>query len=149
MAEAAGRYLVRVYGWDGAENVAVLAVAVEDPAPEPEPEPTGDDRFEENDDQAAAAELPGSGDYGDLVIDGDDDWFVVEVPAGGVEVAIAFRHADGDLDLALHDGAGRRLERSQGVADEEVVRHAGSGGRVWVRVYGYAGAGGDYSVSIR
>ena len=97
----AGRYVVRVYGWQGAGAPYSLSVTLVgcDEVPE-------DDDFEENDTLETAAEVE-PGEYGGLIVSGDDDFFALDVCAGGTLTAsIAFAHADGDLDLQVLDAAG-------------------------------------------
>ncbi len=50
------------------------------------------------------------------------DWYPLEVPAGQqVRAEATFRHADGDLDLALMTPDGTELAASSGEGDREVV----------------------------
>lgn len=103
-----------------------------------------DDGYEDNDVSAEAVAL-GLAGYGDLSIcSGDDDYFRFEV-SGGVSITIAFDHSAGDLDLSLiKDGV--EVDSSTGTGDSETVSASG-GGSYHVRVYGYQGAQGSYSLT--
>ncbi|MEJ7601990.1 MAG: hypothetical protein WKG01_29105 [Kofleriaceae bacterium] len=72
---------------------------------------------------------------------GDDDWFT----ATG-EVEIAFTHATGDLDLEAYDAAGTRIDTSAGTGNVETVTVPAGGS---VHVFGYAGAQGGYTLTVR
>jgi hypothetical protein len=61
---------------------------------------------------------------------------------------LRFSHAAGDLDLAVVDGAGRRLATSTSVADVERIQGSFTG-PVVVVVYGYQGASGNYDLPVR
>ncbi len=164
--EGEAELFVRVYGFGDLGNTYSLAIEVADCGCEVDgdcpagqacvegacvaPEPCVDDGLEDND--AAGAATPAEpGDVAGLqVCAGDDDWYVVDVCAGGtLSVGLAFTHADGDLDLALHGDDGAVLARSQGVGDEERVELAAqSARRLWVRVYGFRGAEGAYDLGV-
>ncbi len=114
------------------------------------PQPVGclDDDFEDNDDAASAVSV--SGAEGDLMIcSGDDDYYRVTVASGqSVTVRIAFNHSDGDLDLAVFQNDGHTtVGSSTSVQSSESVTVTGPGTFV-VRVYGYQGAQGAYSLSL-
>ena len=93
--------------------------------------------------------------WGGLSIhDGEDvDWFGFELLAEGTthhHVAIEFHHAEGDLDLALHDGSGALLVESTGVSDGEQISLAGwPAGPYLLQVTGFDGAANpDYQLVI-
>ena len=65
--EDAGTYVVRVYGFNGAENDYSLSVSIEGCQEEPR-----DDGFEDNDTQDVATRLE-PGEFGELVINANDD----------------------------------------------------------------------------
>ena len=105
-----------------------------------------DDGYEDNDAEGAAATVAAGSHTGLMVCSGDDDFFRFEVPAGsGLDVSIGFDHAEGDLDLALYRD-GDSVDTSASVSDAEQVSASGGGSYV-VRVYGYQGAQGSYSLS--
>jgi hypothetical protein len=99
------------------------------------------DAFEPNDSSEDAADLNGSHD-GLQICDHDVDWFAV--PSGG-SVRISFSHSTGDLDMRSYDASGAELDVSQGTVDEEVLS-VPAGARI--KVYGYNGATGPYSISV-
>jgi len=108
-----------------------------------------EDVYEENDSQAAAKvvepmPMPGR------VCAGDEDWFSVSLSAGQlVRVRLQLAHANGDLDLALHDPSGTEQRSSRRVADLEEIEYAATtSGTYAVRVYGYNGAANDYSLAV-
>ena len=108
-----------------------------------------DDLREENDAPADAGRL-GPGAYEDLVVCGDDDWYAVDVCAGGTLTVVAgFAHAEGDLDLALHDPAGARLAFSASADDDERLTFAAANdATVLVRVFGFGGAENAYDLAL-
>jgi hypothetical protein len=58
-------------------------------------------------------------------------------------VTIDFVHSDGDLDLALYQN-GTNISTSQSTEDSETVQ--GTPGEYIIRVYGYNGAQGEYTL---
>ena len=137
---------MRVVGYEGAENTYDLTVEVagcdEGPA---------DDRFEENDELGTAASVEPGHYPGLILLEGDEDWFRVEICGGGqLTVRIVFIDADGDLDLGIHDITGRLFATSDSSTDgAEASAHApDEGGIANVRVWGYDGAGNTYDLSI-
>ncbi|MAQ18023.1 MAG: hypothetical protein CMN30_24900 [Sandaracinus sp.] len=114
-----------------------------DPVVEPEPEPEPGDACDlagQDDSQATALRLTAA--TSGTICGGDSDWYLV--PEGG-EVVVTFSHAAGDLDLEAFDVEGGRLGQSAGVSDEERYGHDGP---FAVRVYGYSGATGDYTITV-
>ncbi|MBR4985868.1 MAG: hypothetical protein IKY83_09025 [Proteobacteria bacterium] len=75
-----------------------------------------------------------------VICPGDEDWFRID-DAAGLKAELAFKHADGDLDLAVYDGAGTEVGRSETAHDWESVVLPASG-TAYVRV-----KGADASVS--
>jgi hypothetical protein len=101
------------------------------------------DRFEPNDTRAAAKAVA-VGSQADLrVCTGDKDWFSSSTAR---TVRIAFRHADGDLDLNAYDSAGNRVGQSAGTGDTEQVTVPAGGS---VEVFGYNGATGGYTLTVQ
>ena len=66
------------------------------------------------------------------------------VAAAGT-VTISFSHDAGDLDMATYDSGEQRLDVSQSTSDSETLPVSAG---TWLKVYGYAGATGDYSISF-
>ncbi len=136
----------RVAEPDPANNVVAIPLEVRAPC--------GPDRFEPNDGAAAAAPLVAGAEEGLVVCPGDVDWFAVSIPDGGavVDVAIAFAHAAGDLDLRVYDGAAgtsvpvaTSATREDGEAVSVDMPVAGT---LFVRVAGYLGASAPYDISV-
>lgn len=141
---AAGTYYVRVYGYNGAQGDYRLKVAVGGGGTTP----TCTDDLEPNDARSGAAAV-NSGTYNNLkVCAGDIDFYKVVVPSGGsLRATINFTHSAGDLDMELLNSSGGRITVSQSTENTESVT-ASSAGTYYLRVYGYSGATGDYSLTI-
>lgn len=107
-----------------------------------------EDGAEENDEPASASPL-GAGDaFAGAVCGGDDDYFVVTGDGRNLVVTLSFDHDRGDLDLELRSAGGDVLARSNGVSDTETVEtDTASGTPYYVRVFGYGGAEGAYTLS--
>ena len=99
---------------------------------------------EQNDTAMTAAELPPAG----LVrraCSYDDDWYRVDVDRlRQVALHLLFNHADGDLDLSLHDAQGERLSTSVTVTDDELITAQLDAGTYYARVYGFQGHQNQY-----
>lgn len=104
-----------------------------------------DDAFEDNDTSGTAKAIAIGAHDGLAVCCGDDDYYRVTV-SSGVAVSISFDHDAGDLDLEIYAGS-TRIDVSDSVSNGESVSAAASGTYV-VRVLGYNGAAGTYSLSV-
>ncbi|HZO16387.1 MAG TPA: PPC domain-containing protein, partial [Polyangiaceae bacterium] len=104
-----------------------------------------DDAFEDNDAPGTAKSLASGTHAGLAVCCGDDDYYRVTVPSG-VAVSISFDHDAGDLDLEIYSGS-TLVDTSDSVSDAESVLASG-GGTYVVRVLGYNGAAGAYSLTV-
>lgn len=107
-----------------------------------------DDGYEDNDAAGSAVSIDGGAD--DLAIcSGDDDFYRITVPSGqSVTVRASFEHDDGDLDLAIFQNDGETtVATSTSVSDSESATVTGPGTFI-VRIYGYQGAQGAYSLSL-
>jgi hypothetical protein len=105
------------------------------------PTPSCTDSFEPNDSSPRAV---ARGSYSNLKIcAGDSDLYGV---AAAATVTIRFSHAAGDLDMEAFDASGRSLGKSEGTTDSETLQ-VPAGGRV--KVYGYGGATGTYSLQVQ
>lgn len=95
-------------------------------------------RFEPNQSRRTAAKIE-AGTYGGLVCDGED-WYSVRLGAGQrLLVEASFRHADGDLDVALYDARGRAAGHSRGTGGSERVAYTAARDEpLFVRVFGEA-----------
>lgn len=128
---SSGRYLVHVEAVEGGSGAYELWATAEELVCMP-------DHLEPNETLEEAAPLEQS-TTGLTICPGDEDWYAVEVAEHeDLEVAIAFVHRDGDLDLDLHGPDGRLLDRSETEDDGELLRrHNLAAGTYWVRVYGF------------
>ncbi|MBM4320951.1 MAG: hypothetical protein FJ125_13610, partial [Deltaproteobacteria bacterium] len=145
VAGQAGTYYLRVFAAAGVQNGYDLLVDVT-----PAPPVCEDDVLEENDTRQTPSLLQ-PGEHGSLAVcSGDDDFFAVALQAGDtLSVSLRFVHADGDLDLHLLDAAGNVLLRSTGTTDTEEVSYVAPAATTPViRVFGFLGAAGPYSLSI-
>ena len=153
-AAADTTYYVKVYGWAGAENGYDLELTHGEGGSSA---CANDDAFEQNDDWQTASPLalPAVGDTAShpnlIICAGDDDWYAVDVPAGGELTArILFTDAQGDLDLKLYrDPTGSSVDSSTSVGDSEQVADATAVDRTYyIYVYGYGDAGNVYSLEL-
>lgn len=118
------------------------------------PEPVaGGDAYEPNDNRANAAEIELDVAHAATIAAGDVDFFLVEVIAGGtLNVDVAFRHAQGDIDVVVYDAQGAKLGSGASTADNErvTVGH-GAAGRFYIEVLQYGGGGPaaqDYTLTV-
>jgi hypothetical protein len=100
--------------------------------------PACTDALEPDDDRASARAVTGTVER--HICAGDQDWLQ---PAAGT-LTIAFQHADGDLDLVAYDATGSQVAISQSTANQESVIVPAGG---TVKVYGYQGAQGAYTLT--
>ncbi len=107
---------------------------------------TDGDVYEPNDTSSEAAALGEGGFSGLNIGSADEDWFVVEANGATVTARIDFSHSTGDLDMQLLDENGSQIDSSAGTSDSEEVD--GADDKVYVRVYGYNSATGDYDLTI-
>jgi hypothetical protein len=80
----------------------------------------------------------------------DTDVFAVDLAAGeGLQASLAFDRARADLDVAIVDAVGDVLANGAGIEQPEVVqRRLFDGGRVYVRVRGFANSNGAYTLTL-
>ncbi|MCB9543493.1 MAG: pre-peptidase C-terminal domain-containing protein [Myxococcales bacterium] len=141
-AAAAGTYLVRVYGYDGAAGSYDMTVNVFAQCRDDAEEPGG----EHNDSMDEAGVFPPV-DERRQICDFDDDWYAFTLRQGtNARLDLYFTHADGDLDLELYNEAGVRVASSTGTSDTELIEGEMAAGTYRVRVFGYRGATGAYSL---
>jgi hypothetical protein len=147
-AVASGRHVVRVFPAAGVtltDAVAYqLAVAVT-----PVTSSCTDDGLEDNDTAATARSLA-VGTHQAKICAGDDDFYRVTLGTGDrLTAQIAFDNQEADLDLYLLDAAGTVVESSTGVGSTESVSHTAlASGAYVVRVVGYGGAEGPYTLTL-
>jgi hypothetical protein len=140
---SAGTYRIRVYGYNGATGdyqVGLSREAVE--------QETGGSCGDAGDSNATAVAVTGSREGLRICDDESDYWAYTATGTGSLTVQIAFTHSAGDLDLTAHRG-GEQIGISQGTGNSETIElDLTSGETVVIRVYGYSGATGDYSLTI-
>ena len=147
VAQMAGAYRIRVYGWQGAANGYALTVAVDEAGCEVE---LRDDPLEDNDDAGSASPIEPGVLEGLVVLEGDDDWFSIDACAGAtISATITFIHADGDVDMTLQSPEGVVLGSAVSVTDNEALQ-AGTAvaGSYLLRVYGFRGAQNTYTLTV-
>lgn len=145
--KAAGQYFIRVYGFGGVTNPN-YSLYVDAPY-------NPDDASENNDTRAAArnlGKLTTPLQLADRVLL-DDDWYKFTTTRTGTEasfVQIGFKHAQGDVDMRLYNGAGIEQRSSTGSANFEFISLNGLPvDTYYVQVYGPGGAvNGSYDLSI-
>ncbi len=104
-----------------------------------------DDGFEPNDDAESATAVM-DGRYEDLAVCGDDDWYTMEVCAGGtLTIDLYFVDDDGDIDIEVQGGPAGRT----GSDDERVVFVNGDApADVTWRVFGFDGDQNGYAMDV-
>ncbi|MFO0831215.1 MAG: trypsin-like peptidase domain-containing protein [Phycisphaerales bacterium] len=79
--------------------------------------------------------------YSQIVKINHDDWFHISVPAfGSVSFHTQFTHAEGDIDMQMHDGCGGVLASSTGTVNGETINWTNPGAtarEVYLHVYLY------------
>jgi hypothetical protein len=113
-----------------------------------------DDLYEENDTRGTAW-YPGRNweqewlsSIDGLGIQSDEDWYEIYVSSGYERVLVdcRFAHADGDIDIALHDSLGTLLDSSESTTDDEDIDYCvAGGGTYYIKVY-YGNAGNTYDL---
>ncbi len=108
-------------------------IVEEDEANNAGPPPAGfswsvDDRYEPNDARASAFDLSGHAgtwlsEIDGVAVQGDDDWYRIEAGAAveRLKAECRFVHAEGDINLALYDSTGVRVDLSAGLTDGESI----------------------------
>ena len=112
-----------------------------------------DDAYEENDTLGEAYDLSGAegtwlSSIAGMGIQADDDWYEIDVTSGEerLVVDLRFTHAEGDIDLAVHDANGAEVVDSTSVTDDEYIDTLlPSSGTYYIRVY-YDDAGNSYDL---
>ena len=117
----------------------------------------GDDNYEENDTLETAADPEDDNGNWEQTwlsaingpgIQDDDDWYLINITSGyeHLVVDLTFSHAEGDIDLAVHDTVGVRVDKSDSITDNEHIDTIlPSSGTYYIRVY-YDDAGNTYDL---
>ncbi|MFH1811761.1 MAG: PPC domain-containing protein [Pseudomonadota bacterium] len=140
-----GMYAIRIYGYGGAENAYTLRTTVSAELACP-----ADDNLEQNDtfDQARVAAV---GSLVGIICTGDDDYFKIDLPEGGLLSAeLTFDGSVGDLDLYLYNANRTQIAVSNSVASQELVRgYSDTATTFYLRVRGYNGVNaGSYALAL-
>jgi hypothetical protein len=109
-----------------------------------------DDRFEENNESAAATVITSGRYSGGIICEDDPDYFQFDICAGGsFEANLYFTHAEGDLELQLLLNDVNQ-DVSQSVNDNEQVSrdNVGSDRTYTLHVFGFDGASNDYELEL-
>ena len=145
-ATVSDTYFIKVYQYgrnpsrlDYGMTVNVLTRCQDDPV-----SPSG----EQNDTIAEASSMP---DFGESrqICDYDDDWYYFSLSRQqSLRVDLMFTHAQGDLDLALHNAnTTARIQVEGSLTDNEVLEvDSLPAGDYAVRVYGFGGAKNRYKI---
>lgn len=145
-------YLV-VYGYAGATNTYAINFQLDGVSDDvqtptdPAPAPSG---AEPNDDFGSASSLAAPASLSGVAIDHaeDVDVYRVDHTGGPLRAQLDFVNANGDLDLFLLDLSGTERGRSNGVTDQEVIASTLAAGTYFLRVTGYRGATGAYTITL-
>ncbi|MFX0029855.1 MAG: hypothetical protein ACFE8B_11635, partial [Candidatus Hermodarchaeota archaeon] len=87
--------------------------------------PTGDDWMEENDDFWSAWYVDPNYYSGLKLVYGDDDWFRTYLRNGDtLDIAIYFKHSEGDLELELYDPSESFRTGSYSVDNDEFISYS-------------------------
>jgi hypothetical protein len=142
-----GTYYLDVYGYNSAVNAYGITFSIVEAPPAPAP-PASRDAYEPNDTMATAAPVATPFAFDGRIQSGEEDYFSFTGDGTSRSIRLDFSHAAGDLDLFVYDGAGARVAASDGTTDRELIERAFAPGSYSVRAVGYAGATGDYHLSI-
>ena len=107
-----------------------------------------DDGYEPNNTLAGAFLVNAPFASTGAVLDAGDDDFFRFAGGGQRTIELTFSHATGDLDLYLYDSSGQATGHSNGTADTERIEGTFPDALVIVRVVGYQGAQGAYTLTV-
>jgi hypothetical protein len=143
-ARQGGRYVLQVYGYNGAENDEVaISYTIEQPSTAG----CADDGNEPNDTVANATTIGEVVDYQAAVCSaGDEDYYLIDL-SGSYRALIEFDHGSGDLDLQLlsRDDPSQVIDRSVDTDNDEEVSGTGP---ALLHVYGFQRATGPYRLTV-
>lgn len=142
---AAGKYYLLFSGDDRNQQYSFFWSSKQDDA---------NDTGTGNDTSGDATPLPDPHDENDpgTKVDGvqlDDDWYIVAVPAGHVQlnVDLEFIHAGGDINLEVYDSTLQRIGSAASTTDDESLKVGcnPAGGNHYIRVHG-SNLGNEYKI---
>lgn len=145
--QGTGKKMIVAYAYDAANKlIAIDEITVQYGSGGPNNNTT-DDTLEPNNTRGAAVTVQ-PGTTPNLQCK-DDDWYKVVLTAtSDLNVKIAFKNTEGDLDLKLEGPAGQ-VAASETTADEEVC--AGKSlpaGTYYIHAFGYEGARAKYALTV-
>jgi uncharacterized protein (DUF2141 family) len=143
-AMTAGTYAIRVYLYRDSGTTPGNTYSIQlTHTPAPPVQMCTNDRFEPNDSQTAATTMSPRREAGLNLCMGNDDFYAISlVPGDQLTVDLAFRDAEGDIDLRLLDPSGASVASSLGTGDaERVTFTALTAGRYAIRAYLYTDDG--------
>ena len=139
--------------YSGLDPADVSVINLDNDAPPPSPG-LDPDRFEVNDDMAAATDLGTTNGLSETGLSihtsSDKDYFsFVPRKDGSFRIATQFSHASGNLDLTVYDAAGNVVGSSTTNTDNEQVTLSLNGRqRYYFRVHSSAGDTNTHGISI-
>ena len=140
VASASGTVYFQVYGYRGAKTKYTLSFSVTKK------------KVTSNDTRAGATKVsvPYSTSTKSIGTSKDLDHYTFTVTkTKKVTASISFTHSKGDLELYLMNSSGKVIAKSTSTKSFESVSKTVSSGKYYVLVFGYKGAKGKYSMSIR
>jgi len=151
-----GTYYVKVFGRDNAfsafesYNIQVRTQAAQFITLTPPS--CGADRFEPNDSQADAVQIPARGlmKTAKLCPTGDEDWYYINVPANRNNLRVYMSSLPASYVLEVYDSNGSLIGQSNQPAleEEEVILNALPTGVYYIRVHGMGAAWSEEGYSL-
>lgn len=137
---ASGTVYFQVYGYRGAKADYTLSFQVT------KKKPTSNDTMA----GATKISVPYSTSTKSIGTSKDKDYYTFTLSrTKRVTASISFTHSKGDLELYLLNSSGKVVGKSTSVKSFESITKTLSSGKYYVLVFGYKGAKGKYSMSVR
>ncbi|MCA9564810.1 MAG: hypothetical protein KC561_15040, partial [Myxococcales bacterium] len=144
MATSDESIILRVYGYDGAQNSYSIDLSLEDYGPS-----CRQDDFEPNNSAGEALDAPESPSQSRLCL-GDEDWFMVELDEGeGFDFGVRFDASMSPLSIELYDEDLHLVDTATPTNDSTTVvfDETEDDSTFWVRVFSPTGGFNDYTFS--
>lgn len=139
VSSASGTVYFQVYGYNGAKAKYKLSFSVTKKA-------TSNDTKE----GATKISVPYKTSTKSIGTSKDKDYYTFTVSrTKKISASISFTHSKGDLELYLINSAGKVVGKSTSTKSSESISKTLSAGKYYVLVFGYKGAKGKYSMSVR
>lgn len=140
VASASGAIYFQVYGYKGAKADYTLSFSVTKKVT----------RSNDTKEGATQISLPYSTSTKSIGTAKDLDHYTFTLTRSKtVSVSISFTHSKGDLELYLMSSSGKVIGKSTSTKSTEKIVKALGAGKYYVLVFGYRGAKGKYSMSVR